>query len=214
MHRKRVTSELHDSYFRLMTIKHSISKIQWAIVLALNYYIIELSWVPEQLSVEFQRVRDQMWYGKPHPTEGVLGNPDGVWGPEKMLIRCHKESQHPAEWALGLRLNIKRTRKTQRDGHKEWRSKYEVYVRFSSTLSHANIEQPLRTLAIKWERNMLLKKSSCVLYSCVCRLSCVCYHCVGMYPVYICMQHLYGNQSRGTTTTIYISIYIYIYIFI
>ena len=27
-HRKRVTSELHDSYFRLMTIKHSISKIQ------------------------------------------------------------------------------------------------------------------------------------------------------------------------------------------
>ena len=31
-HRKRVTSELHDSYFRLMTIKHSISKIEWAIV--------------------------------------------------------------------------------------------------------------------------------------------------------------------------------------
>ena len=26
MHRKRVTPELHDSYFRLMTIKHSISK--------------------------------------------------------------------------------------------------------------------------------------------------------------------------------------------
>ena len=30
MHRKRVTSELHDSYFRLMTIKHSISNIEWA----------------------------------------------------------------------------------------------------------------------------------------------------------------------------------------
>ena len=28
MHRKRVTSELHDSYFRLMTIKHPIQKIQ------------------------------------------------------------------------------------------------------------------------------------------------------------------------------------------
>ena len=39
MHRKRVTSELHDSYFRLMTIKHSISKIQWAS----NDYIIQLS---------------------------------------------------------------------------------------------------------------------------------------------------------------------------
>ena len=36
MHRKRVTS---DSYFRLMTIKHSISKIEWAS----NDYIIELS---------------------------------------------------------------------------------------------------------------------------------------------------------------------------
>ena len=39
MHRKRVTSELHDIYFRLMTIKHSISKIEWAS----NDYIIQLS---------------------------------------------------------------------------------------------------------------------------------------------------------------------------
>ena len=31
MYRKRVTCELHDCYFRLMTIKHSISKIEWAI---------------------------------------------------------------------------------------------------------------------------------------------------------------------------------------
>ena len=43
MHRKRVTSKLHDSYFRLMTIKHSIQKIQWAIVWALNYYLTQLS---------------------------------------------------------------------------------------------------------------------------------------------------------------------------
>ena len=35
-HWKRVTSELHDSYFRLMTIKHSISKIEWVS----NDYII------------------------------------------------------------------------------------------------------------------------------------------------------------------------------
>ena len=46
IHRKRVTSELHDSYFRLMTIKHSISKIQWAIVWALNYYLTQLSSSP------------------------------------------------------------------------------------------------------------------------------------------------------------------------
>ena len=36
------------------------------------------------------------------------------WGPEKMLIRCSKESHHPAEWAQGLWLSIRRTRKTQR----------------------------------------------------------------------------------------------------
>ena len=31
----------------------------------------------------------------------ILGNPDRVWGPEKLLIRCSKESQHPAEWTPG-----------------------------------------------------------------------------------------------------------------
>ena len=45
MHLKRVTCELHDSYFCLLTIKHSISKIEWAIVWAivwaLNYYITQ-----------------------------------------------------------------------------------------------------------------------------------------------------------------------------
>ena len=50
MHRKRVTCELHDSYFRLMTIKHAIPRtaevthpdgqlwgdIEWAIELLYN----------------------------------------------------------------------------------------------------------------------------------------------------------------------------------
>ena len=39
MHRKRVTSEMDDSYFRLMTIKYAIPKIEWAIEWALNYFI-------------------------------------------------------------------------------------------------------------------------------------------------------------------------------
>ena len=39
LHRKRVTYELHDSYFRLMKIKHVISKIEWA----LNHYITQWS---------------------------------------------------------------------------------------------------------------------------------------------------------------------------
>ena len=36
MHRKRVTCELHDSYFRFMTIKHAIPNIEWTIKLFYN----------------------------------------------------------------------------------------------------------------------------------------------------------------------------------
>ena len=50
MHRKRVTSELNDSYFRLMTIKHAISKIEWAIEWTLNYYITQSRQKLRQLS--------------------------------------------------------------------------------------------------------------------------------------------------------------------
>ena len=50
MHRKRVTSELHDSYFRLMTIKHAISKIEWAIKWELNYYIAQSRQKSRQLN--------------------------------------------------------------------------------------------------------------------------------------------------------------------
>ena len=92
-----------------------------------------------------------------------------------MLIRCHKESQHPAEWALGLRLNIRRTRKTQHDGHNSGVKIWSL-CSVSSTLSHANLEQPFRTLAIKWEMNIFLKKSSCVFLP--ASLSCVVYSCV------------------------------------
>ena len=55
MHRKRVTCELHDSYFRLMTIKHSISKIQWAIVWELNHYLTQLSSSPRSSWLEGSR---------------------------------------------------------------------------------------------------------------------------------------------------------------
>ena len=109
MHRKRETSELHDSYFRLMTIKHSISKIEWAS----NDYITQLSSTSQ---LEYQGVaanwsRDVVRKA----TSGRRGLEALMsWGPEKMLIRCSKESHHPAELPLDLRLSIRRTRKTQR----------------------------------------------------------------------------------------------------
>ena len=50
MHRKRVTSELHDSYFRLMTIKHTIPMIEWAIELLYNLVKTGNQWVGDQTS--------------------------------------------------------------------------------------------------------------------------------------------------------------------
>ena len=96
MHWKRVTSELHDSYFHLMTIKHAISKIEWAIEWASRTVEFRLSWVPESWRRSYRR--DVV--GK--ATSGQRGLEARMsWGPEKMLIRCSKESQHPAEWTPG-----------------------------------------------------------------------------------------------------------------
>ena len=67
----------------------------------------------------------------------------------------------------------------------------------SSTLLDANLEPPFRTLAIKWEvkyncKEVFLRLPSCVVYYCVC------YHCVGMYPVYICI-FLHESEDEYTT---------------
>ena len=131
MHRKRVTSELHDSYFRLMTIKHPISKIQWVIVWALNYYIIELS---SGCKSSCQQTSRQL--------ETRLGR------------ESHTRPRRPSESRDGVDPNIKRTRKTQRDGHNSGVKIWSL-CSVSSTLSHANLEQPFRTLAIKREVNVV-----------------------------------------------------------
>ena len=49
-HRKRVTCELHDSYFRLMTIKHAIPKIERAIELLYNSVETGSQLVGDQMS--------------------------------------------------------------------------------------------------------------------------------------------------------------------
>ena len=60
MHWKRVTSELHDSYFRLMTIKHAIPKIEWAIEWAIELLYNSVgqevrSWEPDELETRYGR---------------------------------------------------------------------------------------------------------------------------------------------------------------
>ena len=83
---KRVTSELHYSYFRLMTIKHAILKIEWAIEWALNYYITQSRQEVRQLELERRCGREN--HARPKgPLEPLMS-----WGPEKLLIRCGRES--------------------------------------------------------------------------------------------------------------------------
>ena len=82
MHRKRVTSELHDSYFRLMMIKHAISKIEWA----LNYYIAQ----SRQKSRQFQRQLQYSW--RRSYRRDVVGKATPGWG-----------SPREPRWSLGTR---------------------------------------------------------------------------------------------------------------
>ena len=141
MHRKRVTSELHDSYFRLMTIKYSISKIEWAS----NDYIIELSstsqlnWALVQVEFDAQ---------------------GGSWVEDRteLLTKCGRESHirpkgplGPDEWALGLQLSSTKERERHNVTVITVGSRYYSLYSISSSLSHATLEQPFRTLAIKWE---------------------------------------------------------------
>ena len=58
-----MTSELQDSYFRLMTIKHAIPKIERAIERAIE--VLYNSVRQEVSELEFRQVEDKMWQGKP-----------------------------------------------------------------------------------------------------------------------------------------------------
>ena len=143
MHRKRVTCELHDSYFCLMTIKYSISKIRWAILWALNYYLTQLSSSPRSSCQEGSRQLETR-RGKESHTR--------LRGPSETLV----------EW-------------TPASGEQERHNVTVITVgsrnyslcSVSSSLSHATLEQPFQTLAMKWEVKYICKEVFLRLPSCV-----------------------------------------------
>ena len=149
MHWKRVTSELHDSYFHLMTIKHSISKIEWAS----NEYITQLS-STSQLSCRQLEMRcDRESHTRPKGLGALMS-----WGPEKMLIRCSKESHHPAEWALGLRLSSPGERERHNaDGHKSGGKNISVMFGLQLPLTCKPWVTLFEPLQIKWEVHIFIK---------------------------------------------------------
>ncbi len=100
MHRKRVTSELYDSYFRLMTIKHAIPKIEWV----LNYYITQSRQKSERDS--WSKRRDVV--GKPHQVKEVFGGPrlssPGEW--ERHNADSHRSGGQYTAVLFGLQLPL------------------------------------------------------------------------------------------------------------
>ena len=180
MHRKRVTSELHDSYFCLMTIKHSISKIQWAIVWALNYYIIQLSLGPRAVASRIPDSYRPDVLGKATPDRGGSRKP-------------------PIEWARGLRLNNRRTRKTQRDSHNSGVKIWSL-CSVSSPLSNANPWTTLSNPCNKVRGKYVVKEV--FLRPLFVRLSFI-MHLLSLRryvsSIYICMQHIFQTLVEVET---------------
>ena len=102
------------------------------------------------------------------------------WGPEKMLIRYSKGSQHPAEWTPGPPVEHQENEKdTTLTALRVGDQNIAVSVRSPAPPHTQTLSNPFRTLAIKWEVNILLKKSSCVfiivsLWCCRWRYNTVC----------------------------------------
>ena len=97
MHRKRMTCELHDSYFHLMTIKrHFKDRVGDWVVIELLYNSVKTEVKTAELEIEQSYRREVVRKA----TSGQKGLGALMsWGPGKLLIRCSKESYHPAEWA-------------------------------------------------------------------------------------------------------------------
>ena len=101
MHWKRVTCELHDSYFRLIMIKtchskdggrgysfgHLWEEIEWT----LNYYITQCS--GNSISLGIREL--EKWCGRENGTQqkGPSGPPiQGIWGSEELEKWCCREN--------------------------------------------------------------------------------------------------------------------------
>ena len=130
MHRKRVTCELHDSYFRFMTIKQGIPNIELAIELLYN------SVKTGSQRVGDQRRRRQDVVGKATPGRRGPGVPrwswgsdswreDGSWGSETSETRCVRKvtpgrrGPRDPRWSFGDQLVI-RSSKESHQPSKSW----------------------------------------------------------------------------------------------
>ena len=171
MHRKRVICELHDNYFRLMTNKHAIPKIEWAIELLYNSVWTGSQWVGDQRSRRQDVVEKATTQQK-----GLLGPP--IEFGDQLVRRCWNENMSQRGWAPRPLVEQSRwTRTTHGDVRRGWGGQCVAVFVQSPIPSHSKtLSNPFRTLTIKWEVHIFLKKSSLVFI-----------HCVNMYSACICV---------------------------
>ena len=111
-----------------------------------------------------------MWLGRPHPTEGDLGNPQCSCQktPRGLETRCGRKAttrpRGPSESPDGVDTPTLREQERHNVMVITVGSKYEVYVRSPAPSHMLTLEQPFRTLVVKREVNIFLKKSFLRLY--------------------------------------------------
>ena len=146
-----------------MTIKHGISKIEWAIEWALNYYITQLSSSPsgscsrvgdgDRRDVVRKATPDRRGPREPRWSLGSREDADKMQSRKPAPSRVEPRA---SGWASGER------ERHNIDGHKNGGQNIAVSVRSPAPSHTQTLSNPFRTLAIKWEVNILLKKSSCI----------------------------------------------------
>ena len=143
---QRVTSELYDSYFRLMMIKHATPKIEWAIELLYNSEEIGSEWVGDQVSWRQDVVGKATTQQK-----GPLGPP------VSLEIRCWQDVVEKASTQQKAKPPVEQHWRTRHnaDGHKSGGQ----YIAFLFGL-----QLPLTRKPNNKVRGIFLKKSSLVFY--------------------------------------------------
>ena len=146
MHRKRVTCKLHDSYFRLMTIKHAIPKFEWAIELSYNSVKTGRQWVGDQM-----RWREDVVRKATTQQKGPSGSPIGVgdqtsWWEDAGMRTCLREAGPP-----GLQLSSlgERKRHTAMSGEAGQVNMLQSLFGLQLPLSHTNISNKVRGIFLK-----------------------------------------------------------------
>ena len=130
MHRKRETCELHDSYFRLMTIKQAIPKIEWTIELLYNSVKTGSQLVGDQTSWR-QDVVGKATTRQKEP----LGLP--IEFGDQLVRRCWNENMSQRGWAPRPHIEQpRRMRTTHGDVWRGWGGQYVAVFVQSPTPSH------------------------------------------------------------------------------